>query len=196
MAHHILMHAGLTSKGWFRSAQSGIPEDAKGNPIPWYTYPAISFLSHRLNQELFVFEYGCGNSTAWFSQRVASVDSIENDEDWANEMQRRGLHNADIRFVPGTGRDYITSVALRDKLFDIIAIDGRNRVACAHFCIQFLKPDGVVVLDDAERKEYAPAFHYLFEHGFRSIDFDGFGPVVDYESRTTIFYRDANCLGI
>lgn len=34
----------LKKAGWFRSYKEQLPIDNNGNPIPWMTYPSISFL--------------------------------------------------------------------------------------------------------------------------------------------------------
>jgi hypothetical protein len=60
----------LKDDGWFRSCREQASVDANGNPIPWITYPAIEFLVKRINNQLSVFEYGCGNSTLWWASRV------------------------------------------------------------------------------------------------------------------------------
>ena len=37
--------------------------DRNGNPIPWYTYPAIEYLSQFDYSRKTIFEFGCGNSS-------------------------------------------------------------------------------------------------------------------------------------
>src|SRR5229473_8504521 len=49
--------------GHFRSAISRKPVDGRGNPIPWYSYPAIHFLSSIIWEDCRVLEFGSGYST-------------------------------------------------------------------------------------------------------------------------------------
>jgi hypothetical protein len=80
--------------------------------------------------------------------------------------------------------------------FDIVVIDGRDRVSCARNSLGALKPDGVIVWDNADREEYRPGYQFLESNGFRRLDFAGLGPLNAYQSTTAVFYRDSNCLGI
>ena len=50
----------LHSLGWFTTQDKGSACDGNGNPIPWISYPAISFLDGRVNPALEVFEFGSG----------------------------------------------------------------------------------------------------------------------------------------
>ena len=43
-----------------RSIDEKICLDKDGNPIPWYTYPAIEYLSQFDYSDKEIFEYGCG----------------------------------------------------------------------------------------------------------------------------------------
>ncbi len=50
------MHSGyLKDEGWFNSFLNKIPVDKLNNPIPWLTYPCISFIDERLNKDTYNF---------------------------------------------------------------------------------------------------------------------------------------------
>jgi hypothetical protein len=70
----------LREWGWFQSFQSGQSVDASGRPIPWISYAAIDFLERRIPGDAEVFEYGAGNGTLWWAERVARVDAVEHDK--------------------------------------------------------------------------------------------------------------------
>jgi hypothetical protein len=55
---------------------------------------------------------------------------------------------------------------------------------------------GVVLLDDATFEVHKPGMEYLARQGFRRLDFEGLKPASIRAYRTSIFYRDGNCLGI
>ena len=55
--------------------------DVSGNPLPWYTYPAIDFLAARRFDGKTVLEFGGGQSTLWWSPRTRHVTTIEADPD-------------------------------------------------------------------------------------------------------------------
>ena len=67
--------------GHLRSVHSRRPVDAAGNPIPWYTYPAVSSssrsTSHKARSSNTV-----GNSTLFWASAAARVVSVEDDDEW------------------------------------------------------------------------------------------------------------------
>src|SRR5690554_2742040 len=76
------------------SSLAGRPVDAAGLPIPWYTYPAIEYLSALDFRNCAVLEWGCGNSTLFWAARAKTVLSIENDPKWHDEMKQQAPANA------------------------------------------------------------------------------------------------------
>lgn len=187
----------LDSLGWPRSAVERRPVDRDGEPLPWYTYPAISFLAGRVGPGLDVFEFGSGQSTLWWARRARRVVSVEHDPDWHRAVRSRLPDNVDYRHVElAPDGEYARTVLEFERAFDVIVVDGRDRVNCARHCLTALREGGVVVWDNSERERYEPGYARLAEHGFRRLDFDGHGPVNDYGWRTTVFYRPDNCLRI
>lgn len=65
-----------------RTINEKICIDRDGNPIPWYTYPAIEYLSQFDVTDKDVFEFGCGNSSLFWADRARLVTSIEDNPDW------------------------------------------------------------------------------------------------------------------
>ena len=65
-----------------RSIDEEVCEDRDGNPIPWYTYPAIEYLAQFDYSDKKIFEYGCGNSSLFWAARAESVTSIEDNPEW------------------------------------------------------------------------------------------------------------------
>lgn len=51
--------------------------DRLGQPIPWYTYPAIAWLENIDFCDLEVFEFGSGNNTKFWAKNARSVTSVE-----------------------------------------------------------------------------------------------------------------------
>jgi hypothetical protein len=76
----------LRPLGWFASVESREAVDGEGS-IPWFTYPAISFLKTVIRPRWRVFEYGAGGSTAWWAKQVATLVSVEHDPEWAAHVQ-------------------------------------------------------------------------------------------------------------
>jgi hypothetical protein len=193
----VQLYAGgaLKQYGWFRSYHSKQSVDINGDPLPWYTYPFILFLKPRIKPEFIVFEYGSGNSTRWYAAQVKHITAVEHDTEWIKLISPKLPSNAKVLDRP-LGDAYVKAVQSTGEHYHIIIVDGRNRVKCANFAIDYLTPDGVLILDNSEREWYNKAKDYLKERGFRRLDFIGMAPIVGIETCTSVFYRDGNCLGI
>ena len=144
-----------------------------------------------------VFEYGSGNSTFWLSKRVVSVISYEHDFSWYNSIKQKLPENVDYRYCElERGGKYCKGVLKYNKEFDIVIIDGRDRVNCSKNVIDSLKDCGVIVWDNSDREEYKEGYDFLEDNGFRRLDFTGLGPINSYEWCSSLFFRDNNCFGI
>lgn len=185
----------LRKAGWFQSAAKSMPVDAKGNERPWYTYSFMSFLEARILPTMRVFEYGSGNSTIWWSSRVASVVACEHDESWFKVLSQKLPKSVDYRYCE-LERDgkYCKLITNFSNEFDCIVIDGRDRVNCAKNALSALKRNGVIIWDDTERDCYQDGYRFLLDNGFRQIDFWGLGPINGFQSCTSVFYRSENCM--
>lgn len=187
----------LRDDGWFRSFREQASVDANGNPIPWLTYPAIEFLDKRINNNMSVFEYGCGNSTLWWASKVNEIISVEHDKRWYDKFELIVPQNVTLSHVAlENGDAYAKKIIAYKKNFDIIVIDGRDRVNCAVSSLNAIKDDGVIIWDNSDRREYEIGINLLKDNGFRKIEFIGMCPVVNIKSETGIFYKDNNVLNI
>jgi len=187
----------LYETGWSKSAIEHIPVDKNGDALPWISIPAIEILKDKKLDDLFVFEYGSGNSTLWFSKRVKKIVSIEHDSEWyAYQMKQKSVENTTILFKElDYGGDYSNEIK-NYKEIDIALIDGRDRVNCAINAIKQLSNKGVIILDDAQRENYKKARESLLEKGFRELKLVGMNVGRPMKKTTSFFYRDGNCLGI
>jgi len=160
-------------------------------------YSISNLLSQRLNNQLALFEYGSGFSTQFYASLVKQVISIEYDEYWLNRLKQQLPQNAEIHHKNADiDGDYCRAITNFDQQFDIVIIDGRDRVNCIKQSIDKLSPTGVIILDDSERDRYKAAFAFMLEHGFKEITFSGLKPGSYTGGVTTVFYRSENCLHI
>lgn len=182
----------LRQTGWIRSNWLNKAAAADGSPLPWYTYPAIALLAARVNPAMQVFEYGCGQSTLWWSSVAAQVHSIEDDRAWYEQVRESAPANVDLRLA-ASAEEYVRSVADRGVLFDVIVIDGSSRNQCAVACLDALKEDGVIVWDNTEEpNDFGPGLAHLAEKGFKRVDFHGIGPLNMDPWATALLYRPGN----
>jgi hypothetical protein len=195
LAHRLRTY--LEEVGWYRSVEGRLPVDQQGNCIPWFTYAAIAFLQKKVPQGLTVFEYGSGNSTLWWAQRATSVTTFEHDLTWFNTFKQRvpvnvAYHHCALEY----GGEYSKVISNYQDQFDVIVIDGRDRVNCAKNAVLALKEDGVIIFDNTERARYQAGYTWLLEQGFKVLDFEGLRPINCDGAWTSVFYRPNNCLGI
>ncbi len=89
----------LTDEGWLTSIERRASLNTVG-PVPWITYPALKMLARIVKSEHRVFEYGAGNSSLWWSSRVAEIVTVEHDEDWHREILERSGPQNSLLHVP------------------------------------------------------------------------------------------------
>jgi hypothetical protein len=182
----------LRTTGWQRSRKDLAAVDARGEPIPWITYPAIRFLAPRIQQHLKVFEFGSGYSTLWWARRVSQITSVEHDAEWHRIVAAQAPGN--VTLLHAKGDEYVRAAI--GKKWDIIVNDGICRPDCARNAIDSLAAGGVLIWDNTDEIEDRDGHDFMDQSGFRRIDFWGLGPLMVCESCTTVFYRTVNCLGI
>ena len=188
--------------GWKKSFIEGFSQDENGAALPWMTYPAIEFLKKNLTKNHEVFEFGCGASTLFFAERVKKIVGLETDERWGEIVEEalvadRGLaqgqplQNVKINLMPDglTNNFYENFPKNSGEKFDFVIIDSLKRFECAKNAIEALKPNGRIILDDSERRNYKKIFDFFAEKNFTKQDFFGIAPGQLRIKNTTIFYR-------
>lgn len=187
----------LHQTGWLASLTLNKPVDRNGDPVPWMNYPVVNLLTERLPSGSVMFEYGSGNSTGYWAKRISEVHSVEYDKAWYDIVRAASPQNASIYFC-AQDRDglYCRSVLHTEKQFDIVVVDGRDRVNCVRHAIQALRPRGVIVLDDSDRENYLEAFSIARNADFLALSLRGLKPTGSEAHQSTIFYRQDNCLGL
>jgi hypothetical protein len=187
----------LLEVGWFNSFKSHKSVDNNGKPIPWFSYPFIDFLTPRLSKEITVFEFGSGNSTLFFAERVKKVISIEHNKAWYQIVNKSKPNNVDLMLTKSdSSKDYLDAIKNMNVVADVIIVDGLHRIDCLQVGVEKLSDKGVIVLDDSERNEYKPGIDFVLQKGFKSLEFWGIAPTVLFKKCTTVFYRSNNCLEI
>lgn len=194
----LALKSGLKENGWIKSFGTKRSQDRQGNAVPWLTYSFMHFITPRLQKDFAVAEFGSGFSTLWWANRVASVFSIEHNQEWADkingEFERNNCKNAKVEFK--TGSEYAKGLSTLSYKLDLILVDGIDRNECLKESVQYLTDRGVIVLDNSELNDYESGKAYLIQNGFKAIDFFGSAPIVAHFTTTTLYYRSNNCLGV
>lgn len=176
--------------GHWRSSLAEKAMTRGGEPLPWYTYPAIDFLAARDFSDKSVLEFGGGQSTLFWCRRARSVVTIEEDRAWYGELKPRLPANAELHHVPadrqsrdvGPIRDILQA---RGQSYDIIVVDGHLRQECTALAFAHLSPRGAIVLDNAEGYGF---FEETKGRDCRRIDFYGFTPGVSRQHCTSLAF--------
>jgi len=175
----------------------GYPCSKDGSELPWMNYQVINFLKERLQNDLNLFEYGSGYSTMFYARLVKSVISVEYDKNWLNLMKTKVPGNVTLVYQEkDIDKNYCRAIKEFNQDFDVVIVDGRDRVNCVKHSIDKLSNKGVIILDDSSRDRYTQAFDLTIKAGFRILTFEGLKPKGSDVDKTTIIYRDGNCLGI
>lgn len=123
--------------GWIESFKKKLPLSCCSKPLPWVTYSFIDFIADRLHFDLEVFEYGSGNSTLWYSSKVKSVTSVEHDINWFQKIKDKMPDNVNIYHEKLVyGGSYSEFSNKFGKKFDIVIVDGRDRINCMRFAVR------------------------------------------------------------
>lgn len=165
---------------------------------PWFGKSIIELIKKNLDKSLRVFEWGSGNSTLFWSCHVKEVVSIEHDRYWYQKMLEIIPENVTMKYcVLEYGGEYCRKILEEKEKFDIILVDGRDRVRCVQNAVFQLKENGLIILDDSEREEYRSGCNFMKEKGFRQLELSSIGygsPGV--QQFTSVFYRSNNFCGL
>jgi hypothetical protein len=193
--------AALRGLGWHDGIRRRTPIVGGTRSQPWFTYPSIAWLEPRLLSSDRVFEFGSGNSTLWFAERVTEVVSVEHDPAWIKQLEPFLPSNVSLLFRPTHGEEHVshsngpsTYVSAIDAggPFDVIVIDGVERNACALYAPEHLSSDGLILYDNSDRPGARKAVEELGRAGFGRVDFVGFPPSNGNLQCTSIFLRSTS----
>jgi predicted O-methyltransferase YrrM len=124
--------------------------------VPWVTDGANHFLFRMIEAGKInsVLEFGSGASTVFFAKMGLTVVSIEHDPEWYNQVTKklqRGSQNSKVtrHLLPRPYHKVCDSLA--SEKFDLVLVDGRDRVRCVEESRSLVKPGGHLMLDNDER---------------------------------------------
>lgn len=184
----------LLTSGWLNSLYQSKPVTQDNRPIPWYTYPAIEFLEDKVKPDFKVFEFGSGQSTLWWSERVLEVISIENDPNWFQEINSKMPNNVQL-FLKENETEYAEMIKqFPPDYFDVIIVDGANRNQCLELSLNHIKEAGLIIFDNSDHYEYDESVNRLTSSGYKRIDFWGMFPGYTYKNCTSLFFKKFDIL--
>lgn len=160
-------------------------------------YAVTEFLKERLSKNFHLFEFGSGYSTFFYARLVHRVTSVEYDDAWFQLIKKNLPENVElVNKQADIDAEYCRVITSSGRKYDVVIVDGRDRVNCIKQSIKSLSERGAVLLDDSMRERYREGITCLKERGFRALCFEGLKPTSPEIGKTTIFYRINNCLDI
>jgi hypothetical protein len=171
-------------------AQRAIDKD--GRATPWYTYPAIEFLAQLDFRDKAIFEYGCGMSTLFWARAAGRVVSVEDNEEWYDQIAKQVPGNCRLMLETDVAR-IPSAIERAGGDFDVIVVDGParggTRLKCCEAALPHLRAGGLVILDNSDWLPESARF--LREHGLLEVDMTGFAPVCAHVQTTSLFFDRA-----
>ena len=164
-----------STKKLIKKLSEGIPtEQASNDPVtiqkmnninvdsvPLWAPGAIGYVATFLaekNGKAKVLEFGSGGSTIWLANYAHELHVIEHHEEWyeavKNRLERSGLINNTHLKLLNTPYDSAAD-SFSDAYFDLVIVDGRDRVNCAKKSLRLVKNGGLLIMDDAQRTRYS-----------------------------------------
>ncbi len=182
-------------QSWCLSNKLGMAVDENGNNIPWFSYSAVDFLQKycQQHQNLQVFEFGSGSSTLFFQRKKYRTFSLETSKTWFNIITQKlsalmsgvwqenyfsnqnKINGAVVFLLENAYQNpnyyqFLPQNFNSKQQFDIILVDSLHRLQCVWHSLTFLKPEGLLIVDDFERKNYHKIAQHLAEKNFYQLN--------------------------
>jgi hypothetical protein len=170
--------------------------DAQGNPLPYYTYPAIRYFSEIDFSNCDVLEFGAGNSTVWWDKHAKSVTTLETEKKWQEHASQRVSSKTNVLHVHSP--EHAVEL-IGDKSYDVVVVDDTSgeptgsRVPNVCAAIRVTKPTGILIVDNSNDWYSGDLASIGRAAGLRRVDFVGFSGGTIREFCTSILFRPDTC---
>jgi predicted O-methyltransferase YrrM len=148
----------------------------------------VQFLENYLNRDSVVLEFGMGGSTLWLHERVGSLTAVEHSQRWYNAVLEAA---SDVNGLLASRSYASVCQSLTPESFDLVLVDGRDRVKCVLAATPLLKRGGVMMLDNADRRRYRKAHATLDKWDHVATWQKVSRPPYDYRGRTDWWIKPA-----
>jgi hypothetical protein len=153
---------------------------------PWLVYSAVAHMDPLVRGKR-VIEFGSGMSTVWFAARCREVISVEDNSKWYDAVVHRTRANNNVQVIYAASKaDYLQALSRVGGKFDVVLIDGSQRIACLEAARGHLNPNGIVIVDNTDAD---PALSLAVERAFSDSTiriFRGWVPGILHPNETTI----------
>ena len=108
---------------------------------PWLTQQVNEILQSWLRKADIGLEWGSGQSTIWFTKRIANLTSVEHDPYWYEKVKRKlvecNVTNTKLYYIPPKYEEIENDPYVKiadnfpDNSLDFVLVDGIFRSECA-----------------------------------------------------------------
>ena len=160
--------------------------------MPWITFDAFRAIEHLAKPGTRVFEFGSGHSTLYWAEKGVEIHSVEDDRGWHDLLAERisGMPNAHLYFEAAQD-GYVSKIEHVGGAFDVVVIDGSHRKACLAIAQEFVKPGGLLLVDNTDWHWFRDADTLVPDDWDKQI-FGGWAPFIGHRSETTIWKNSGN----
>jgi len=183
-----------STTGHFKSSIARRAVDVHGDPLPWFSYPAIFFLQQLDLGNDDVLEFGGGQSTLWWADYAKSVFTVEHDPEWFSYL-RKEVQRSNVTLNLAEDLDAHARLPL-GRQFSVVLIDGGDRLKCAGTALDVVHGDDpLVILDNSEGHWTAdgsasyPILDLFDAAGWLRVDISGYAPGTIRPTCTSFFFR-------
>lgn len=185
--------------GWLRSVFKGYACNAKGEPMPWLSMPAVEYLESLDLNGVDILELGGGSSTLYFARRGANVVCIEQYPKWRAwlevELAKLSIHN--VKIYPSLSmymaeRDAVGTCTNTLPAFDLLILDDNPHDELLEMCLcKYRMLFKAVLIDNTEVPVHERGKENYFvtylQHTTR-FDFSGFALGNCIQQTTSLYY--------
>ncbi len=179
--------------GHIRSSFTRTSVNKKGDPRPWYSLPAVYFLTQRDFSSAKVLEFGGGYSTVWWSKTAKHVTTFEEDEKWTRKILAMADQNVDAFAVPvGLKGERLRSRILEQipsskTSYDVVVVDAMHRQTLIDLAFELCSPEGLIIVDNSEGYD---TYEITRSKDWFRVDFIGPANGVSSQHSTSFFFKN------
>lgn len=202
MSNLVFQQIKLHKESWKNSFFSGLAVDNNNKYLPWMVYEATEYLLKKIDHNSRIFEFGSGASTIFLlNQWPKTLVSVETNPLWKifissliakefditnktleSDLSANLISNFDYKLFTINHNDDESKIQYsqipnnNNNKFDIIIIDSCCRYQCFNMAVKSLAEDGMIILDDSQRRGYKKIFSLAESYGFDFRVFKGIAP--------------------
>jgi hypothetical protein len=155
--------------------------------LPWLTFDAIRALRQEIRAGLRILEFGSEHSTLFWAKHGVDIHSVEDDRGWFEllELSLVDYPNA-TTFCAFDEEGFTGKIGQMEGQFDVIVVDGSYRKACVTAALAYLRPGGLLVVDNTDW-HWANGIATLIPARWQRSTYPGWAPFIGHRSETTIW---------